>query len=104
MISNEFGLQNKELCSQYLTTLGCLNSLRSEISRIAVDGTPSSSDSSRIFFSATNFPVDFCRALYTTPRHSFVVKAKKQKIFNDIERKEQENEQPKMCQELILNL
>jgi len=40
------------------TTLGwCLSSLRSEISLTAVEGTPSSSTSRRIFFKAANFPV-----------------------------------------------
>ncbi len=37
----------------YSTTLGCLSPFRSEISRIAVEGTPSTSFSSLIFFSAT---------------------------------------------------
>ena len=41
-------------CYPYLTILGCCSSLRREISRMAVLGTPSSSDSSRIFFMATN--------------------------------------------------
>ena len=41
----------------YLTILGCLNSFRSDISLMAVLGTPSSSDSRRIFLSAANFPV-----------------------------------------------
>lgn len=41
----------------YSTMLGCLMPLRREISRIAVDGTPSSSFSSLIFFRATKSPV-----------------------------------------------
>ena len=41
----------------YSTILGCLMPFRREISRIAVDGTPSSSFSSLIFFRATNSPV-----------------------------------------------
>ena len=41
------------MTSMSLTMLGCCNSLSKEISLMAVDGTPSSSDSSRIFFIAT---------------------------------------------------
>jgi hypothetical protein len=37
----------------YLTMLGCCNSLRRDISLIAVDGMPSSSFSNLIFFIAT---------------------------------------------------
>eukprot|EP00958_Prasinococcus_capsulatus_P015347 scaffold1630_cov298-Prasinococcus_capsulatus_cf.AAC.2 len=43
------------------------SSLRREISRIAVEGTPSSSCSRRIFFSAIVLSVLRSRALYTTP-------------------------------------
>lgn len=45
---------------------GC-NSLRIEISRIAVDGTPSSSFSSLIFLSATVLLCTVSFALNTTP-------------------------------------
>ena len=51
----------------YSTMFGCLMPLRREISRMAVDGTPSSSFSSLIFLSATNSPVFVSRHLYTTP-------------------------------------
>lgn len=52
----------------YLTILSSLdNSLSRLISRIEVLGTPSSSASRRIFFSATMLPVEMSRALYTTP-------------------------------------
>jgi len=51
----------------YSTMLGCLIPLRREISRIAVEGTPSSSFSSLIFLSATNSPVTRSLHLYTTP-------------------------------------
>lgn len=45
-----------------------LTSLRSDISRMAVDGTPSASSSSRIFLRATMLPLSCrSRALYTTP-------------------------------------
>lgn len=50
-----------------MTTFGCCSSFRSEISLIEVDGTPSSSLSKRIFFSATNWLVFLFFALYTTP-------------------------------------
>ena len=43
----------------HLTMLSSFISLRSEISRIAVEGTPSSSCSRRIFLSATISPVLF---------------------------------------------
>ena len=46
---------------------GCCNSLSSEISRIAVEGTPSSSLSKRIFFKATVLFVFLFFPLYTTP-------------------------------------
>jgi hypothetical protein len=49
------------------TILSSLSSLRSEISRMAVLGTPSSSASSRIFLSATIWFVVTSFALYTTP-------------------------------------
>lgn len=51
----------------HLTMFTCCSSFSSEISRIAVGGTPSSSCSRRIFFSAIMSPVSLCRALYTTP-------------------------------------
>lgn len=44
------------LCT-YSTMFGCLIPLRSEISLMAVEGTPSSSFSSLIFLRATNSPV-----------------------------------------------
>lgn len=50
-----------------LTMFGSSSSLRSEISRMAVLGTPSSSASSRIFLSATVRFVLTSFALYTTP-------------------------------------
>lgn len=50
-----------------LTMFGCFNSFNKDISRIAVDGTPSSSVSKRIFFIATISPVFLCLPLYTTP-------------------------------------
>mmetsp|Transcript_78520 Transcript_78520/g.234011 ORF Transcript_78520/g.234011 Transcript_78520/m.234011 type:complete len:251 (-) Transcript_78520:208-960(-) len=49
--------------SRSLTTFSCGSSLSRAISRIAVLGTPSSSESSFIFFMATTFPVLFCLAL-----------------------------------------
>jgi hypothetical protein len=53
---------------QYLTMLGCgCSSFRIEISRIAVEGTPSSSFYSLIFFSATTSRELRIRALNTTP-------------------------------------
>ena len=55
------------LCTAHRTILGCCSSLRREISRIAVLGTPSSSCSNRIFLSAMIVPVSRCFALYTTP-------------------------------------
>ncbi|SGY44603.1 BQ5605_C001g00180 [Microbotryum silenes-dioicae] len=48
----------------HFTTLSSLASLRSEISRIAVEGTPSSSASRRIFFNATISPVSLLRDRY----------------------------------------
>lgn len=54
-------------CITYRTILSSLSSLSSEISRMAVLGTPSSSASSRIFLSATIWFVLTSRALYTTP-------------------------------------
>jgi hypothetical protein len=52
----------------YFTMFGCgCSSLRIEISRIAVEGTPSSSFSSLIFFKATISFVFLSRARYTTP-------------------------------------
>lgn len=53
--------------SPYLTILGCASSLRMDISRIAVQGTPSSSLSSRILFNATTEFVSLFCALYTMP-------------------------------------
>ena len=55
-----------EVCTD-MTMLSSLSSLRREISRIAVLGTPSSSASSRIFLRATYWPVLMSLALYTTP-------------------------------------
>ena len=52
-------------CSR--TMFGCCSSFRMEISRIAVEGIPSSSASSRIFLRAANSPDCRSRALYTTP-------------------------------------
>ena len=49
------------------TTCGCCSSLRREISRMAVEGTPSSSPSSFIFFRATSFDVPLISALNTVP-------------------------------------
>ena len=49
------------------TMLSCLSSFSNEISRMAVDGTPSSSCSSRMRFRATTLSVVLLRALYTTP-------------------------------------
>eukprot|EP01079_Euglenida_sp_SAG-EU17-18_P011156 gene11156-gene3465 len=46
---------------------GCRRAFKSEISRSAVHGTPSSSDSSRIVLSATCSPDSMISALYTTP-------------------------------------
>lgn len=52
----------------YDTILGCCNSFNNDISRNAVDGTPSSSPASkRIFFNATKSPVILSFALYTIP-------------------------------------
>jgi hypothetical protein len=51
---------------RYRTTLWCCSSLRSEISRMAVLGMPSSSCSSRIFFRAIVCPLTRSLALYTT--------------------------------------
>ena len=51
----------------HLTTLLCCSSLSRLISRMAVLGTPSSSCSRRIFFSAMVAPLVRSRALYTTP-------------------------------------
>ncbi len=53
--------------ASYRTMFSCCNSLRRDISRMAVLGTPSSSDSSRIFFNATTSPECLSLALYTTP-------------------------------------
>ena len=53
-------------CS-YLTIFGCCSSFREEISLIAVEGTPSSSLSKRIFFIATILLVFLLRPLYTMP-------------------------------------
>jgi hypothetical protein len=50
-----------------LTMLPWFISLRREISRIAVEGTPSSSCSRRIFLSAIVSLVTLSSALYTTP-------------------------------------
>lgn len=49
------------------TIFGCCSSFNKEISLIAVEGTPSSSDSKRIFFRATNRPDFLFLPLYTTP-------------------------------------
>jgi hypothetical protein len=49
------------------TILSSLSSLSSEISRMAVLGTPSSSASSLIFLRATIWLLLTSRALYTTP-------------------------------------
>ena len=49
------------------TILGCFNSLRIAISRIAVAGIPSSNESSFILFKATIYPVSVSFALYTVP-------------------------------------
>lgn len=49
------------------TMLAWVSSFRIVISRMAVDGTPSSSFSNRIFLRATREPTFFDRALYTTP-------------------------------------
>ena len=46
-----------KLVFTYSTIFGCFMPLSSEISLIAVEGTPSSSFSSLIFFKATNSPV-----------------------------------------------
>lgn len=55
------------MCSK-LTTFGwSFSSLRSEISRTAVLGIPSSANSSRIFFKATSLLFFLLRPLYTTP-------------------------------------
>lgn len=51
----------------YHTIFGCCSSFNREISLIAVEGTPSSSDSRRIFFRATNRPDFLFLPLYTTP-------------------------------------
>lgn len=51
----------------YHTIFGCCSSFNNEISLIAVEGTPSSSDSKRIFFRATNRPDFLFLPLYTTP-------------------------------------
>lgn len=51
----------------YHTIFGCCSSFNKEISLIAVEGTPSSSDSKRIFFRATNRPDFLFLPLYTTP-------------------------------------
>lgn len=53
--------------SPNLTILSCCNSFNTDISRMAVDGTPSSSLSRRIFFNATVLPLFRSSALYTTP-------------------------------------
>ena len=50
----------------HLTTLQCCSSFKSEISRMAVLGMPSSSCSSLIFFNAMVLPLTLSRALYTT--------------------------------------
>lgn len=42
----------------YSTTFGCLSPLSNEISLMAVDGTPSTSFSSLIFFSATYYTLE----------------------------------------------
>eukprot|EP01033_Poteriospumella_lacustris_P009764 gene9763-gene10586 len=47
--------------------LGCRSSFNNEISRIAVDGMPSSSASRRIRFRAIILPDLRSLALYTTP-------------------------------------
>lgn len=58
---------NQSLLFTYQTIFGCSNSFNSDISLIAVDGTPSSSLSNRIFFKATSAPVFLFFPLYTTP-------------------------------------
>lgn len=57
---------NHEL-DAYLTIFGCLNSFNNDISRIAVEGIPSSSDSRRIRFRATIVSDILSFALYTCP-------------------------------------
>ena len=46
---------------------GCCNSFSKQISRTAVDETPSSWLHEQIPFTATISPVTLCSALYTTP-------------------------------------
>jgi len=58
---------NQKIEITYSTIFGCLRFFNKEISRIAVDGTPSSSFSNLIFLIATNSPVSLCLPLYTTP-------------------------------------
>ena len=60
----EAGLKEQMTCRRaHLTTLSSLSSLRRLISRMAVDGTPSSSASNLIFLSATTLFVLISRAL-----------------------------------------
>jgi hypothetical protein len=59
--------RSSRLLTTDLTMFRCCISLRREISRMAVDGTPSSSCSSRIFLSAIVSLVYRSLPLYTTP-------------------------------------
>lgn len=68
----------------YHTIFGCCSSFNKEISLIAVDGTPSSSDSKRIFFRATNRPDFLFLPLYTTP---YVPNHEKRKPLQQIKHK-----------------
>ena len=55
--------QEKGSNTSYLTTFLCCSSFKSEISLIAVEGTPSSSCSNRIFFKAMTRSVPLHSAL-----------------------------------------
>lgn len=60
-------ITNEMIAPLYLTMFGCLSSFRRLISLMAVQGTPSSSESSRILLRATIWPVSLFFALYTIP-------------------------------------